>query len=71
MTMKDVRILIKEIEALGFRVIQGANNHWKVYRDSAYITSLPCTPSDQHALHQKRSQLQRLGVAVAGRKNVK
>jgi hypothetical protein len=68
---KDVKNLIKEIEKLGYDVIMGGNGHWKVYRGSSYITSLPATPSDQHSLFQKRAQLQRLGVPVAGRKGIK
>jgi hypothetical protein len=67
----DVKNLIKEIEKLGLDVIMGGKGHWKVYRGAAYITSLPCTPSDKHSLFNKRAQLQRLGVPVAGRKGVK
>jgi hypothetical protein len=71
MTAKEVKILIKELEGLGLDVIMGGKGHWKVYRGGAYITSLPSTPSDQHSLFQKRAQLQRLGIPVAGRKGVK
>lgn len=70
-TGKDVKNLIREIKKLGLDVIMGGSGHWKVYRGPAYITSLPATPSDQHSLFQKRAQLQRLGVPVAGRKGVK
>lgn len=71
MAAKVVKELIKEIKDLGYDVIMGGNGHWKVYRGSAYITSLPATPGDQHSLWNKRSQLQRLGIAVTGRKGVK
>lgn len=71
MTAKVVKELIKEIKDLGYDVVMGGNGHWKVYQGSAYITSLPVTPGDQHSLHNKRSQLRRLGVEVAGRKGIK
>jgi predicted RNA binding protein YcfA (HicA-like mRNA interferase family) len=68
---KEVRDLIKEIESLGFDVIKKAGGHWKVYAGSAYIATLPCSPGDQHSLINKRSQLRRLGVPVAGRHGIK
>jgi predicted RNA binding protein YcfA (HicA-like mRNA interferase family) len=68
---KEVRDLIKEIQDLGFDLVKKSGGHWKVYRDNAYIATLPCTPGDQHSLINKRSQLRRLGVPVAGRHGIK
>lgn len=56
--------LRQSLEAQGLRVELNKRSRWKVYRGSAYITTLPCTPSDHRGIRNKLSELRKRGVEV-------
>lgn len=60
---KDLRGLVKEIQANGHTVNQGRGRHpyWVRGRSGRRIT-LPCTPSDHRSIRNLRTQLIREGV---------
>lgn len=61
MTAKEVKKLVKALEAQGFEVKIGKTNHPKVYRDGKLITTLPSTPSDWRSLKNALALLKRAG----------
>lgn len=50
MTNKEVKKLVKKLEAQGFTCKTAKTNHIKVYDGKRLITTLPSTPSDVRAL---------------------
>ena len=62
---KDVRALLKRIEAAGGRVVQGKRNaHRKVYVGPVMVAVLPSTPSDARSLKNAVSNIRKGGLAI-------
>ncbi|MBE6483687.1 MAG: type II toxin-antitoxin system HicA family toxin [Actinomycetaceae bacterium] len=58
---KEVRKLVKELEAAGFTTERTSRGHVKVYRDGTLITTLPGTPSSSRSLKNAMAYLRRAG----------
>ncbi|WP_051898632.1 hypothetical protein [Sciscionella sediminilitoris] len=58
---KDVRKLIRRLEAQGFEVRYSAKGYPLVYRDGEFVTKLPQTPSDWRGLKNSVAHLKRHG----------
>ncbi|MET9833798.1 hypothetical protein ABZ508_10550 [Streptomyces lavendulocolor] len=61
MNSKDVRQLIKKLEAQGFEVTRTKGGHWLVKKGSVRVTTLPGTPSDPRSLKNCIAALKRHG----------
>ena len=61
---KDVRDLVKELRKFGLEVKLAKNGHWKVWRGSEYLATLPNSPSDGRSLLNAIATLRRLDVDV-------
>ena len=61
MNGKDVRQLIKKLEAQGFDVTPTKSNHWLVKKNGTRVTTLPGTPSDPRSLKNCIAALKRHG----------
>lgn len=61
---KDLHQLIKQAEAVGFRVTHTANGHyrWDSPLPECGPTFSPSTPSDKRALLNLRAHLRRVGL---------
>ncbi|OPC84199.1 hypothetical protein B4N89_27645 [Embleya scabrispora] len=58
---KEIKNLIKALEAQGFTVVQSKSNHYKVYKGGRLIATLPATPSDRRSLLNCIAVLRRAG----------
>ena len=63
-TNRDVRRLVKLIEAAGGRVIRSKRGHFKVYIGDRLVTTLPQTPSDRRGLLNARAAIRRAGLEI-------
>ncbi|MFE3202207.1 type II toxin-antitoxin system HicA family toxin [Embleya sp. NPDC059237] len=61
MSAKDIKKLIKALEAQGFTVVRTKGNHYKVYKGGRLITTLPFTPSDHRSILNCIAVLRRAG----------
>ena len=61
---KDVRILIRRIEATGCEVRMSGSRHWKIYRDGRYLATMAGSPSDWRSRKNCEANLRRLGVVL-------
>jgi hypothetical protein len=60
---RDVDMLLEAAWHQGCDIVQGGNNHFKVYTaDGTNIISVPATPSGYRTVQNKRSQLKRFGI---------
>jgi predicted RNA binding protein YcfA (HicA-like mRNA interferase family) len=64
MKSSDWKQLISTLEKLGYTFKRGGSGHWKVYKNDAYITTMPHSSSDYRAIRNKKSDLRRLGIAI-------
>lgn len=63
---KEVRSLVKDIEALGYTVTRDNGKHLKVLSSEGnYIYSLPSTPGRGRWRQNLMSELKKRGVSVA------
>jgi predicted RNA binding protein YcfA (HicA-like mRNA interferase family) len=59
---KDLRTLIKELEAQGFEVTKGRNStHLVVRKKGQRVTTLPSTPSDHRTMKNCLADCRRAG----------
>lgn len=59
---RDVKDLVRELEAQGFEVRRSKKNHLKVYGlDGRLVTTLPATPSDHRWKRNALSVLRKAG----------
>lgn len=63
-TNRDVRSLVKAIEAAGGRVVRSKRGHFKVYIEDRLVTTLPQTPSDRRGLLNARAAIRRAGIQL-------
>ncbi|MFE0774810.1 hypothetical protein [Streptomyces sp. NPDC058861] len=61
MNSKDVRQLIKKLEAQGFEVSRTKSGHWLVKKGNVRVTTLPGTPSDPRSMKNCIAALKRHG----------
>ncbi|MFD8732341.1 hypothetical protein [Streptomyces sp. NPDC059611] len=61
MNKKDVRQLIKKVEAQGFEATKTKRGHWLVKKGGVRVTTLPGTPSDPRSLKNCIADLKRHG----------
>ncbi|MEV4454441.1 type II toxin-antitoxin system HicA family toxin [Microbispora sp. NPDC049633] len=66
MANKEVKNLVKELEAQGFEVTRAKGNHLKVYLDGKLITAMASTPSDIRSLANSIAFLRRNGFVYKG-----
>jgi predicted RNA binding protein YcfA (HicA-like mRNA interferase family) len=63
---KDIRDLVRSIEAVGYTVIRDNGRHVKIYNgDGNYVYSLPSTPGRGRWKQNLMSELRKRGVHVA------
>ena len=65
---KEVKVIIRALEAQGFEVWIPKNQHPTVYRDGRRISTLPSTPSDRRSLLNSLAPLKRAGFILPGQK---
>ncbi|KFK87811.1 hypothetical protein IX27_18115 [Streptomyces sp. JS01] len=58
---KEVRDLIKKVEAQGFEVTRTKKGHWMVKKNGVGVTTIPGTASDHRSLKNVKAQLKRAG----------
>ncbi|MFF4205563.1 hypothetical protein ACFYZ8_33500 [Streptomyces sp. NPDC001668] len=59
---KEVQKLKKELEQQGFTVKQSkGTNHYHVFKGKKFVTGMPCTPSDSHALKNAKAYCRKAG----------
>lgn len=58
---KDVRKLVKALQAQGFTVAPTSKNHLVVTLGGSRVTTLPSTPSDPRSLRNAIAQCRRAG----------
>ncbi|MFE1383506.1 type II toxin-antitoxin system HicA family toxin [Streptomyces sp. NPDC058740] len=61
MSSKEVRQLIKKLQAQGFEVSRTKSSHWLVKKGGTRVTTLPGSPSDPHSLKNCVAALKRHG----------
>jgi len=61
---KDLRTLLRAIEAAGCEVTGGGRGHWKVYHDGALVTVVSCSSSDRRFRLKVRNDLKRAGIEM-------
>lgn len=61
MSSKDIRQLIKKLEAQGFTVTPTRNGHYRVSKNGTSVTTLPGTPSDHRSMKNCLAYLKRAG----------
>ncbi|WP_330173013.1 hypothetical protein OG875_05040 [Streptomyces sp. NBC_01498] len=58
---KEVRDLIKRVEAQGFEVARTTKGHYMVRKGGERVTLISGTPSNHHSLKNAKAQLKRAG----------
>lgn len=61
MSAKDIRTLIKDLEAQGFEIRRTTKGHHRVYRDGQPVCTLSGTPSDHRSMKNSIAALKRAG----------
>ncbi|OEV11952.1 hypothetical protein [Streptomyces nanshensis] len=61
MAHKEVRDLIRKLERQGFTVKLAKSGHYKIYKGSQLLGTLPATPSDARSLKNAVAALKRAG----------
>ena len=64
---KDLRKLLKELEAQGFEVRISRNGHPQVYRDGVWVATFSGTPSDRRGFRNSLAACKRAGFRPKGR----
>jgi hypothetical protein len=63
---KEMKQLVKQIEANGYTVVQSGRNHLKVKNEAGgTVATMPGTPSDHRSILNTRAQMRRLGVLTS------
>lgn len=64
---KDVKALLRKLRKAGYHIATPhGSSHWKVYDQPGgrMLASVPCSPSDSHAMANLRSDLRKAGVTL-------
>ena len=62
---KDIRRLIRDLQAQGFTVKRTRRGHFRVLREDMTVGCLPGTPGDWRSVRNAVAQLRRAGFVTA------
>ena len=60
----DIRGLLKSLEQQGCVIVHTKKNHYKVFLEGEWLTTLPGTPSDWRSLRNCTAPLKRAGLRL-------